>query len=68
MALHPKPYKGDCPFGPDFVKHLEAARLLKIRPKDLTQLPFRRAFHQNSYVYPLSDILEWAARLNPPSP
>jgi hypothetical protein len=62
--MRSKTYKGGCPFGPDFIKHLQAARLLKIRPKDLTQLPFRRVIHQGSYVYSLADILEWSERLN----
>lgn len=59
-----KRYKGSVPFGPLFIKHLSAARILGIRPKDLTQVELRRAFHADTYVYPLADIIEIAARVN----
>jgi prophage maintenance system killer protein len=58
-----KRYKGDCPFGPLFVKHMVAARILGIRGKDLTQIELRRFHQQNSYLYPLADIIEIAARV-----
>ncbi len=63
-VVRPKRYKGDCPFGPLFVKHTAAARILGIRPKDLTQIELRRFHQQHSYLYPLADIIEIAARIN----
>lgn len=63
-VVRAKRYKGDCPFGPLFIKHQAAARILGIRPKDLIQIDLRRHFHhQCAYVYPLADIIEIAARI-----
>jgi hypothetical protein len=63
-AARAKRYKGDCPFGPLSIKHCLAARLLGIRPKYLTQIELRRFHQQNTYLYPLADIIEIAARVS----
>jgi hypothetical protein len=65
-VVRAKRYKGDCPFGPVFIKHQAAARILGVRPKDLTQIELRRhlQYHARTYVYPLADIIEIAARVN----
>jgi len=68
MVPRPKRYKGDCPFGPVFIKHRLAARVLGIRPTDLTHIELRRAFYRGTYCYPLTDIIEIAARINLPTP
>jgi len=38
------------------LKHRYVAKLLGIRPKDLTQLPLRRVLYQKSYAYDPSEI------------
>ena len=49
-------YIGPRPFGPLLLRHKAAARLLGIRPKDLTKLNVRRELYQGTYVYDPCEI------------
>ena len=59
-------YIGPRPFGPLLLRHTAAARLLGIRPKDLTKLNVRRELYQGSYVYDPCEIYPLAGLPIPP--
>lgn len=51
-------HKDPRPFGEPVLKHLRAAALLGVRPKDLLRMPVRRVFFKTGYLYDPTEILE----------